>query len=69
MRSYRRALCRTKAHSTLGVTFVAPRSVCNVFARSCAYSTTSAGSSVRYSLDCRSGDCGVSSSVYTGDYM
>ncbi len=28
----------------------------------------SAGSSVRYSFDCMSGDDGVSRSVYTGDF-
>lgn len=33
MRSYRRALCKTNAHSTRGATRAAPRSVCSVFVR------------------------------------
>jgi hypothetical protein len=63
IRSYRRALCNTKAHSTFGVTFDAPRSVWSVFCRSCEYRMTRAGSSVRNSFACISGDCGVSSNV------
>ncbi len=68
MRSYSLALWSTNSHSVRGVTFEAPRSVCSVVSRSCAYRTTRAGSSVRKSFDLGSGERGVSRSVYTGVY-